>query len=516
MLQQRQLVGAELEGFLRDLPLPECSINYDPSKDPLTFRQRPFAPYSPGAIDEILRLPEAQRLEPESRQRVEKPDVIPAFCARNVFLIAARNAISNNRADFNQAHIQLVTNAIDKLELSTVACAEHYLEQFCINGEELYALSVQNLRQVVLQQLPAARERIFRDVSPDNPPSMAKLAELLDRNDPTIRYQGRLAGPGLQQPVARPQQAPVARPAVQPAPAQRPAVPAIHAAVPQPEVEALRAALAALRINVPADAHAERLIALGQAHFPGDRPPANAAEEEAQLQIAIVQAELDHARQNARNNEDDDDQMRIAMAENAIANAQRWQVPLNGILGVGPAQPAVRPPVQQPRPQAPVVWQAPVPVQQQAQADAARVAAQAAADRQRELERQRLAQQAQQAQAAVARAEADRQRVADAQAAAARAEAERQQLAEAARQRALLEQQQRAAAQGQFDAMFRAGDYPNVDDAQKRLRVIAAQGAPAVVPGFQQEHFLGLLAEELRQVDARIVPPAAINRRPNR
>ncbi len=498
MLQNHQLVGARLEECLRALPLPECLLINNEPQNPLTFRQHPFVPYSPDGIDSIFQQDVARHLEPETRAPVGRQDVVPAFCAQNVFLVAARNAISNNRAGFNQDHIRRVEDAIANLAPCTIACAEHYLEQFCVGGEELYnRLATENGnvgQEVVLEQVPAARARIFHDVARGNPPSMAKLAQLLDRNDPTIR---RLAGPGLQ-PVA-----PAARPAVQPAPVQNLAAPQ------QPEVEALRVALVALGINVQHNAGVEALIQLGQARVldvEAGRVQLNnndvQNEEEMQLQLGIVQAMIEEERQNA------------------LDNAWRAAGPL--LFGPGPQvqrQNQVQPPAQ-PAPN--LLQQAANRLFQQQQGAAARLQAE---DRERqERERQRLAD----AQAAAARADAERQRVErerQQREAAGRqrlADVERQRVAaaaaaqaEAERQRALLEQQQRAAAQVQFDAMFRAGDYPNVDNAQKRERVIAAQGAPAVVPGFQQNHFLGLVAEELRQVDARIavalqpVPPQA-------
>jgi len=261
--------------------------------------------------------------------------------------------------------------------------------------------------------------------------------------------------------AAAPQGVPV--PAARPVIVQQPA-PALPQ---QPEVEALRAALNVLGINADNAAVGE-LVRLGEEHVRAieagdiqidDLNVPN--EEDMQLQLAMVQAIMLEAE--------------VQAARQPVAPRAPVQVP--AVL-----------PVVRPQDLAAALRN----VQQEH--DAAQAAAVIAA-----AQRQQLAEAARQ------RALLEQQQQAAAQLA-----QQRQQQAAAEAARALLEQQQRAAAQVQFDAMFRAGDYPALNDAQKRERVIAVQGAPAVVPGFQQEHFLGLLAEELRQVDARIAAVAAV------
>ncbi len=109
-------------------------------------------------------------------------DIVPAFSARNVFLVAARNAIVNNADHFDLTQIQDLQIQLRLLDEQAITCAEHYLEQFCANGQVPYDPN---------HRFSEANRALVRRTIFNQGGEAAILEQILHRADPAIRPNAR-------------------------------------------------------------------------------------------------------------------------------------------------------------------------------------------------------------------------------------------------------------------------------------------------------------------------------------
>lgn len=109
-----------------------CTIEFDVLDNPVTLTTNRRAFYGHDAIAETLR---RQQMDPTTRAHATINGIRPAFSPKNVFVVAARNAMVNHPERFTSGDVTALAVELRKLEPQTISVAAFYLQEFYDNQE---------------------------------------------------------------------------------------------------------------------------------------------------------------------------------------------------------------------------------------------------------------------------------------------------------------------------------------------------------------------------------------------